>query len=140
MQALVVIATTYSIEVLNFSAFDSGLAFLIFVFFSAIGCYIPQLSLKRINPIKSDQLSIIFLCVFTTLAVAFISSVERRSLYFVFAIFWGLAGMFVWILVSYLNYSLFQTKKATFISHHSNTTAGWKYTIGMSLIKRFIVQ
>jgi MFS-type transporter involved in bile tolerance (Atg22 family) len=87
-----VIATTFSIEVLNFSTFDSGIAFLIFVFFSAIGCYISPISLKRINPIKSDQLSLFFIGLSTALAVAFMSSVEHRNLYFVFAIFWGLAA------------------------------------------------
>lgn len=101
-QALVVIATTFSIEVLNFSSFDSGIAFLVFVFFSAIGCYISPISVKRINPIRSDQLCVSFLAISTALSVAFMRSIEQRNLYFVFAMFWGLAAGWKYTIERYL--------------------------------------
>ena len=91
-QALVVIATTFSVEVLNFSSFDSGIAFLVFVFFSAIGCYISPISVKKINPIRSDQLCLSFMTCSTVFSVVFMRSIEQRNLYFIFAMLWGLAA------------------------------------------------
>ncbi|KAL3767625.1 hypothetical protein ACHAWO_011090 [Cyclotella atomus] len=102
LQALVVIATTFSIEILNFSSFDSGIAFLIFVFFSAIGCYISPISLKRMNPIRSDQLCISLVGLFTALAVGVMRNVQQRHLYFVFCIFWGLVGGWKYTIERYL--------------------------------------
>ncbi|KAL3795336.1 hypothetical protein HJC23_009509, partial [Cyclotella cryptica] len=102
VQALVVIATTYSIEVLDFSSFDSGISFLIFVFFSSIGCYIAPMSVRRINPIRSDQLCLFLIGLFTALASAFVKSVDQKMLFFVFTMLWGICGGWKYTIERYL--------------------------------------
>ena len=107
VQGLVVIATTFSIEVLQFSAFESGIAYLILVFSEAIGCYISPFTVKRINPIRSNQLCVGSCAIITAVSVAVMRSVDQRNLYFVFCIGWGLAGgcvnklyFFLWKMLS----------------------------------------
>eukprot|EP00985_Skeletonema_marinoi_P032698 scaffold39416_cov190-Skeletonema_marinoi.AAC.1 len=89
-QALLIIITTYSIELLNFSSSEAGVMYLIVLISSVIGCYISELSLRLLSPIRSNQLCIMSMALFTALAAAFVK--ESRALFYMFASFWGVCG------------------------------------------------
>jgi MFS-type transporter involved in bile tolerance (Atg22 family) len=54
------------------------------------------------NPIRSDQLCISLVGLFTALAVGVMRSFEQRHLYFVFCIFWGLVAGWKYTIERYL--------------------------------------
>jgi MFS-type transporter involved in bile tolerance (Atg22 family) len=89
-QALLIIVTTYSIEILNFASVQAGVMYLIILVSSVFGCYISELSLRLLTPIRSNQLCLGFAGLFTALAAAFIR--DSHVLFYVFSSFWGICG------------------------------------------------
>lgn len=89
-QALLIIITTYSIELLNFSSVQAGIMYLIVLISSVLGCYISQLSLRLLSPIRSNQLCLGSMALVTALAAAFAK--DSNALFFMFASFWGICG------------------------------------------------
>lgn len=89
-QALLIIITTYSIELLNFSSIQAGIMYLIVLLSSVLGCYISELSLRLLSPRRSNQLCLGSMALFTALAAAFVK--DSHALFYVFASFWGVCG------------------------------------------------
>ncbi len=89
-QALLIIITTYSIELLNFSSTEAGIMYLIVLLSSVVGCYVSELSLRLLSPIRSNQLCLGSFALFTALAAAFVK--DSRALFYTFSSFWGVCG------------------------------------------------
>lgn len=89
-QALLIIITTYSIELLNFSSIQAGIMYLIVLLSSVLGCYISELSLRLLSPRRSNQLCLGSMALFTALAAAFVK--DSHALFYTFASFWGVCG------------------------------------------------
>mmetsp|Transcript_7818 Transcript_7818/g.15949 ORF Transcript_7818/g.15949 Transcript_7818/m.15949 type:complete len:493 (+) Transcript_7818:123-1601(+) len=108
-QALLIIITTYSIELLNFSSSEAGVMYLIVLISSVIGCYISELSLRLLSPIRSNQLCIMSMALFTALAAAFVK--ESRALFYMFASFWGVCGGWKYTIERYLAITIIPKNK-----------------------------
>ena len=89
-QALLIIVTTYSIELLNFSSVQAGIMYLVVLVGSVVGCYLSQLSLRLFSPIRSNQLCLLSLVLSTALAAAFVK--DSHALFYTFSSFWGICG------------------------------------------------
>ena len=108
-QALLIIVTTYSIEQLNFSSVEAGIMYLIMLISSVLGCYISQLSLRLLSPIRSNQLCVGSMALFTALAAGFVK--DSRALFYMFASFWGVCGGWKYTIERYLAITIIPKNK-----------------------------
>ncbi|KAK1736542.1 autophagy-related protein 22 family protein [Skeletonema marinoi] len=108
-QALLIIITTYSIELLNFSSSEAGVMYLIVLLSSVLGCYLSELSLRLLSPIRSNQLCIVSMALFTALAATFVK--DSHALFYMFASFWGVCGGWKYTIERYLAITIIPKNK-----------------------------
>jgi len=91
-QSLASISLTYMTDTLDFTALESGIAFFLLFFFSIVGALIGKISLYFINPIRSNQLCLIFTVANTVIAALILSGPGQQFRAYVVASAWGIGA------------------------------------------------
>jgi len=90
--SLSVISLTYMTDQLQLSVTENAIAIFILFLFAALGTGIGQVSVRFMNPIRSNQLCQIFSLLVTTIAVLKLTGPGQKLLTYIVAALWGISA------------------------------------------------